>query len=139
MICTSRTPPPQSPHMCHIAGTWIDLDSDTWDLRPAGLRVLRRSKLRTDIAAISWPLLREELQIGDLAPSTVSTHYQAFDLAGQLLGEKIPDVRHTSLEHLQQAWVTYSGSLVLRRRARMGLLRTFETLLTSAQQLQETE
>jgi integrase len=126
--------PPQGSHLRHIAGTWIDLDSDMWDLRPAGLRILRNDKLRPDIAAISWPLLREELQMGDLALATIHTHYQAFDLAGQLLGETIPDVRHASLEQIQRAWVAYPGSPVLRRRARMGLMRTYETLLASAQE-----
>src|SRR5258708_1264349 len=54
-------------------------------------------------------------------------------------GEQIPDVRHASLEQIQQAWAAYPGSLVLRRRARMGLMRTFETLLASVEETQATE
>ena len=40
-----------------IAGGWIDLDSSSWDLRPAGGSVLKRERLRDDLAALAWPLL----------------------------------------------------------------------------------
>lgn len=36
-----------------IAGTWIDLDGNSWDLRSSGLRVLRRDQLQDDIATIA--------------------------------------------------------------------------------------
>lgn len=131
-----RVPPPAINGRL-ITGTWIDLDSDSWDLRSAGLRVLKRDNLRNDIAEVAWPLLREELRTGELAPSTIATHYETFFVAGKLLGEHVPDIHLATLEDVQRAWAAYTGTLVLRRRARMGLRHVFGALLAAIESTQE--
>jgi hypothetical protein len=103
--------PPSSTSTHLASGIWIDLDENAWDLRSVGLRVLKKNDLRPDIAVIAWPLLREELRVGDLAPATIATHYQAFRVAGRLLGAEVPDVRHASLGMLQRAWAAIQARL----------------------------
>ncbi len=112
-----------------IAGGWIDLDCSSWDLRPAGGTVLKRERLRDDLAAFAWPLLREELRSGALTVSTICAHYEGFGQAGRVLGTGIPDVRSATLEALQRAWVCYEGAGNARVRARRALLQLFEALL----------
>ncbi len=112
-----------------IAGGWIELDSSSWDLRPAGGAVLKRERLRDDLAVFAWPLLREELRSGALTMSTICAHYEGFRQAGRVLGTGIPDVRSATLEALQRAWVCYEGASNARVRARRALLQLFEALL----------
>lgn len=120
--------PPGASHLRLISSTWIDLDQDTWDLRAVVQATLKRSCLRSDIAPLAWPLLREELAAGKLSPGTIYLHYQAFLTVGKLLGEEVPDVCHASLPEIQRAWVCYSSSCSysILRQARLALRRLFE-------------
>ena len=125
----ATTPPSPGENMQPISGGWVDLDSGSWDLRPAGGNILKRERLRDDFAALAWSLLREELHAGEFSVGTIHAHYQGFKDAGKALGTSIPDVRSASLETLQRAWVSYEGKGVPRVRARTGLLSIFEALL----------
>src|SRR5438270_956448 len=88
--------------IAEINGTWLPFwladgplapkcDSHPFGDWPPNL-VITRGGTGSLLYYTKQPLLREELQMGDLALATIHTHYQAFDLAGQLLGETIPDV-----------------------------------------------
>jgi hypothetical protein len=125
----SPPPPPSGEHIHLIPGGWVDLDSSSWDLRPAGGHILKRERLRGDLATLAWSLLREELREGELALSTLSAHYRGFQEAGRVLGTNIPEVRSATLETLQRAWASCEGTHISRIRARTGLLSIFEALL----------
>ena len=128
----TNPPPPGMSNGRLMNGAWIDLESDVWDLRSVGMRVLHKDQLRPDIAAVAWPFLREELRTGERAPSTIAAFHRAFLVAERVLAETHPDIRFVSLEALQYAWHADTRSLSQRRLTRLGLLRLYELLLVNA-------
>ncbi len=118
-----------------IAGTWVDLNSDCWNLQKVNKswQQMRRDRLQEDFADIAWSVLREELRSGEVPPGTVVSHYQGFLQAGRLLGTEIPDLHLASLEALQRAWVQYDGPPSTRRGARIALLQLIETLINGSE------
>ncbi len=125
--------PPAGMNVREIPGGWIDLDSNSWDLRPAGKNLLQRGRLRKDFADIGWTFLREELRSPDIALGTVDRHYQGFLKGIALLGEEVPDIRRARLEGVQRAWMTFNGTQALRQLARPCLALIFEELMRLAQ------
>ena len=127
--------------MRFVSGVWIDLDQDCWEIRAEGVHwgILKRSRLRADIAPLAWPILREELAAGTLSLGTIYHHYRAFVNLARVLGKGIPDVCHTSLERIQRAWIQYSDSYANRRHARYALQRLFEARLVQVKEDDQAE
>ena len=133
---------PASMNVREIPGGWIDLDGNSWDLRPAGKHLLQRERLRKDFADIGWTILREELRSPDIAPGTVDRHYQGFLKGITVLGAEVPDIRRATLEAVQCAWMTFDGTKALRQMVRPCLALIFEELMRLAQHddaIDETE
>lgn len=131
-----HNPPPPAPdstvRLFEFSGRWVDLDSDEWDFNPCCER-LSRTKLRNDIAALAWPILRGELEARRYAIRTVAGHYRGFRWAGDLLGEAIPDVREAILETTQIAWNKYSAGKSKKNNARSALIKILACLLEKAE------
>ncbi len=126
--------PPPGMNTRMIPGGWIDLDSECWDLRPAGKHLLSRERLRQDIAEIGWALLKEELQSPEIALGTVDGHYQMFLKAATVLGNEVPDVRRATLEAVQRAWMNFDETITARMHLRLPLVQLFEPLMRLAEQ-----
>jgi integrase len=118
---------PGATYAC-IQGDWINVDEPTWYLA-ATQRALRRDRLRPDIAALAWPMLREEALTMEVSAQTLDMHYQYFLLVAKLFGETIPDIGIMTLEAIQQAWFRFEASVSRRRQVRALLERMFERLL----------
>ena len=125
------SPPSDKGTWISIAGRWVDLDSDRWDLRQAQGRgyILRKDRLRNDFADIAWAVLREDLLAGELAHGTILDHFSGFLQVGVLLGAEIPEIHSASLEAVQQAWVRYMGTHAQRKKARIALLQMVKALI----------
>ena len=110
---------------------WVNLESDSWDLRRPHSRgyVLMRERLRDDFAEIAWHLLREELLSGELALGTILGHFTGFVLVGQLLETDVPDIRLATLEAVQRAWLGFTGTHAQKKKTRFAFLRLIEALL----------
>lgn len=117
-----------------IPGGWIDLQSDMWDLRPAGGSVLRQEKLRNDFAEIGWPILQGELRSPDISLRTVESHYNGFLRGSAIFGQDVPDVRRATLETVQRAWLKFDGTQAIRSIARISLMLIFEALMRLAEE-----
>jgi len=126
--------PPSGTNVREIPGGWIDVDASTWDLRPAGCRVLHRERLRGDIAEIGWSFLQEELRSPETALGTIDNHHQGFLKAAAILGDEVPDVRRATLEAVQRAWMRFNGGQGPRAQARLALTSIFEALMRLAEQ-----
>lgn len=114
-------------------GGWVDISSDTFDLRFASNGVvLRRASLRPDLAEIAWSLLQDDLRSPDITPGTLHQHYYGYQQAGTFLGKQVPDVHQACLEDVQRAWVRYDGSPPQRRKARWALEQLFRRLARDA-------
>ncbi|MDQ3802757.1 MAG: site-specific integrase [Acidobacteriota bacterium] len=122
-------PPPEGENIRLFPGGAVNLDGDVWDLRAAGYRVLRRDRLRPDLAEVAWALLRNDLVNRKLAASTVEREYCSFIRAGAFLGEAVPDVRSAKLRAVQEAWLRYDGGRAQRGNVRRVLSRLFAALL----------
>lgn len=128
------TDPPAGLNTRKIPGGWINLDSDIWDLRPAGKRLLMREKLREDFAEIGWPILQRELLSPEISLGTVCGHYDGFRKGSSMLGDDVPDIRRATLETTQRAWMKFNGTHGLRTKVRVSLALIFETLMRLAEQ-----
>lgn len=121
-------------------GGWVDLESDEWNFKKQ-IEVIRRKRLRSDIASISWPLLQEYLRAGDIVPGTLRKRYRNFIYAGEVLGTQVPDIRAASLEKVQRAWLAslheFSGPKIAG--ARWALTELFIALFKAAKDDQTIE
>lgn len=120
--------PPEGVRALTLPGGWVDMDASTWDLRSGTGVLLRRDLLRSDIADIAWPQMRDELLGENLACMTVSIHFRGYRRAGELLGGDIPDVREATLEGVQRAWLSYEGKPKEREEILAALRRIFTYL-----------
>lgn len=129
---------PDGTYAC-IQGGWINVDAPTWRL-PDLEKTLRRDHLRADIAAIAWPLLREEALTTSPSAHTLCVHYYSCFFVAKLLGETVPDIRALTLEALQQVWLRSKASEQMRKQGRTMLVRMLETLIAqgTAETLQQT-
>lgn len=112
-------------------GGWIDLDGNEWDLK-VGRAPLRRDCLRSDVAKVVWPLLREELSAENLSLQTVSNHYRNFRCVCDLLGADVPDVNTARIDAVQKAWCSYVGTRPQKDGIRSALIQLFTALLAMA-------
>jgi hypothetical protein len=120
-----KPPPPDSANVRVLPdGGAVNLDGEVWDLRAAGGQVLRRDRLRPDVAEVAWDILRDDLANARLAPRSLCKDYRAFIRAGNFLGAAIPDVRSAKLRAIQEA----CGSSQ-RRDVRRGLGRLFTAMI----------
>lgn len=126
--CNDIPQPPEGIRPLAIPGGWIDLDADVWNLRSGSGSYLNRSLLRTDLADIAWPQMQDALLEQRLTCRTVSDHYTGYRLAGELLGDEIPDVRKATLERVQRAWLKYKGKQSRVKRVLAALIRIFTHL-----------
>jgi integrase len=111
-----------------IQGTWVNVDEPIWFLPGIG-KTLRCDHLRPDIAAVAWPLLREEALSVQLSAYTLSVHYQGCISVAKLLGEIIPDIQAITLNAIQQAWLRFEASNDVRKHLRTMLVRMLEALI----------
>lgn len=126
---SQKAPPPDGVMALSLpGGRWVDLDEDIWDLRPQVSILLKRSLLRSDIAEIAWPLLKNDLIKGRLAYSTIGGHFIYYRWAGELLGSVVPDVRVATLRSVQRAWLQADPLPNKLRGARYALKRIFAYL-----------
>lgn len=93
-------------------------------------KVLRRTGLRPDIAAVCWEVLRGEVSRVDRAPSSVVGRFNAFRFAGELLADDVPDIQTISLAQLQTAWFREPRAS-RHETAREGIASLLELLLAS--------
>ena len=111
-------------------GRWVDLNKNVWDLRPQTRICFNRDSLRSDIAEIAWPQLRDALIESRLARGTIENHYVGYRQAGKLLGNVVPDVCKATLAGVQRAWLQAElrpTNLILAR----GALKRIYTYLCS--------
>lgn len=120
--------PPEGTRAVAVTDGWIDVDSDVWDLRSECGVCLRRKTLRSDIADIAWPLMRDALLGENLAFATISSHFRGYRLAGELLAGEVCDVRKATLECVQRAWLKYDSNPSNRELARAALKKIFTHL-----------
>jgi integrase len=120
--------PPEGIRALALPGGWIDVDADVWDLRSECNVCLKRNILRSDIADIAWPLMRDALLAENLSCSTICSHFRGYRRAGELLGSEVPDMREATLERVQEAWLKYDSSPANRDIARAALKRIFTHL-----------
>lgn len=108
----------------------FDQVADELDLRRGGGRLLRLVLLRPDIAKVAWPTLCEAAMDGQLADSTVSNYFSGYRFAGEVLGERVPDISKASLKGVRAAWLVYEAEVKPLRRAlaRAALIRLFSQL-----------
>lgn len=118
---------PGAAYAC-IEGEWINVDEPTWFL-PLAERTIRRNRLRSDIVAVAWPMLREEALSGQLSAYTLDVHYQGCIAAAKLFGETIPDIQAITLNAVQQAWLRFEASTEVRKHLRTMLVRMLEALI----------
>lgn len=113
----------------------FDPNADELDLRVGGGNILRRSRLRPDIAQIAWPLLCEAALAGQLAASTITNCFYGYKWAGEMLGKHLPDVTTATLEALQRAWLAYEdgGESCERSHIKGALIRLFSRLTMLAE------
>jgi integrase len=123
--------PPVIGNGVFIHERWVNLESDSWDLRGPHSHgcMLKRERLRGDFAEIAWHLLREELLSGELALGTIQGHFTGFLLVGKLLETGISDIRQATLEAVQYAWVSFNGTLTQKKKTRLALLQLVEALI----------
>ncbi|MFL5691575.1 MAG: hypothetical protein ACJ795_07195, partial [Ktedonobacteraceae bacterium] len=121
--------PPGGVNARIIPGGWVDIDSDSWDLRPAGNRLLQRKRLREDFSEIGWPILQRELKSPEIALSTIDHHYQGFIRANAILGKEVPDIRQATLETIQSGWIKFNGNKGPRANIRLCLVSVFKELI----------
>ena len=114
-----------------IQGGWINVDEPVWYLAPIE-KTIRRDQLRPDIAAIAWPLLREEALTASPSASTLHGHHQSCLVVAKLLGDAVPDIRSLTLAQLQQAWSRWEASIQVRRHARTMLVRLLDSLISKS-------
>ena len=114
-----------------VQGNWINMDESTWYLAPLG-QTLRRDRLRSDIAEIAWPLLREEALETPQSASTLLMHYQSCNDVARLLGDTIPDIRTITLAAFQQVWFRSQASKLMRRHIRTMLVRMLNALIAQS-------
>lgn len=114
-----------------IQGNWINLEEPAWYLPPLR-KTLRRDRLRPDIAAVAWPLLREEALTASPSAGTLSLHYDHCLALSKILGDVVPDIRALTLAALQQAWIRSEASVIVRQGARTMLMRMLEALITQS-------
>lgn len=126
--CNDTAQPPEGIRTLAIPGGWIDIDADVWDLRSASGSYLIRNLLRSDIAGVAWPQMRDALLEQHLTCTTVSDHYAGFRCAGELLGNEVPDVRVATLERVQRAWLNYDAKPSNIKRTLAALRRIFTGL-----------
>jgi integrase len=120
--------PPEGIRALALASGWIDVDADVWDMRSECNVCLKRNALRSDIADIAWPLMRDALLDENLSCSTICTHFRGYRCVGELLGNEVPNVREATLEQVQKAWLKYDSSTSKRDLARAALKRIFTHL-----------
>lgn len=124
-----------------LRGDWINVDESVWYL-PALGRTLRRDHLRSDFAALAWPLLREQALLDSPSAHTLFQQYHSCIFVAKVLGDIIPDIRTLTLETLQQAWLATSASKKRLAQGRTILMRILEAFLaqeamTDSFQMQE--
>jgi len=124
---------PDDPDVYPMSGGLLNLRDEVWDFRSVGGVVIRRDKLRPDMADVCWSLLREDLLSQEVKDRTVCGRHRGFIWAGDLLGAEVPDVRAATLEQVQRAWSKYDGSQVKRQHARAALFRLFARLADLAE------
>jgi integrase len=112
-----------------IQGNLINVDEPAWYLAPLG-ETIRRDRLRSDIATIAWPMLREEALTPSTRAATLFAHHQGCRSVAKLFGDTIPDIHTLTLATLQQAWAHSEASIQTLQRARTMLVRMLETLIT---------
>lgn len=96
------------------------IDTDELDMRDGcGGTVIRRRQLRPDVAEIAWPLLCEAAQSGQYALSTISNKFLGYKLAGEVLGQQVPDVTKADLRAIQAAWLGHKDNVTLSHRIRI--------------------
>lgn len=122
------TQPPEGTRVLALPEGWVNLDADTWDLRPGAGARLKRARLREDIRDIAWPMLEEALLEEHLACKTVSQHFMGYRCAGELLGSEVPDVREATLARVQVAWLKYEGRPIKLMIIHAALKRIFTHL-----------
>lgn len=120
--------PPEGVNAMPLAGGWVDVDSDTWDLSTASGSIMKRSLLRGDFADIAWEQMRDALLSKNRAWPTVERHYFGYRCAGELLGGHVPDVGRATLRKVQTAWLKYDAKAGRRKDALAGLRRIFTYL-----------
>ncbi len=118
---------PHAAYAC-IQGNWVNVDEPIWRLITCQ-KAIRHDRLRADIAAIAWPLLREEALSTPISEYTLQRHYQSCIALAKLLGNTIPDLRTLTLGDLQQAWCNAEIPLNIRRQMRPMLIRLLEALI----------
>jgi integrase len=117
--------PPDGVRALTLPDGWIDLDADIWDLRAGGGFCIKRHLLRSDIADIAWPMMRDALLGENLSCATISSYFRGYRCAGELLGSEVPDVRKATLERVQKAWLKYDSNPANFEVARAALKRVF--------------
>lgn len=118
---------PHAAYAC-IQGNWINVDEPMWHLITRQ-KAIRHDRLRADIAAAAWPLLREEALSTPISEYTLFEHYQSCIALAKLLGNTIPDLRMLTLGDLQQAWCNAEIPLNIRCQIRPILIRLLEVLI----------
>lgn len=119
--------PPDGTDVRIFSNGGVNLESDEWDLK-VGRGIIKRSKLREDVAQIVWPILKEEVRAGKLSFGTIYGHYRQFIYAADLLGKEVPDVRSATAHTIQRAWHRYGGTRNQIAGARAAFVKTFTTL-----------
>lgn len=125
--------PKLAANLSEFKGVLIDLDADEWCLNPY-CETIRRAQLRSDVAEIAWPFLREEIKSNTFEVRSISAHYRAFRWAGELLGAAVPDLRTAQLKAIQAAWNSCDIGGSQLRQTRWALARLFTCLSHEAQE-----
>jgi integrase len=115
-----------------IPGGYINLDAEVWDLRVRRTKI-RKDRLRKDFADIAWASLRRELEARRLGLDTIHGHYRNFVFVADFLGNKVSDVRSTTLVEIRQAWNRCARSPLWRLKMRWALQRIFIALVTQSE------
>ena len=114
-----------------IQGKRLNVDEPVWYLASLE-RNIRRSRLRADIAAIAWPLIREEAIETLPSESTLLYLYQGYLSIGKLLGTTIPDIRSLTLATFQNVWLSSDATKATRQNMRSGLVRILEAMINQS-------
>jgi integrase len=109
----------------------LDLNSDTWHLKKINKHI-RRERLRSDIALVAWPILREELRRKKLAQSTISGQYMGFIYAADMLSAEVPNLHTAKARAVQRAWIAYGGTYSQRIHTRYALIQLMTSLTDQA-------
>lgn len=125
--------PPEGIEAREVPGGFVNLDDVVWDLG-IGHGLIRKDRLRQDFAEIAWSHLISELRARRLQLSTVQNHYLDFITVAECLGDKIRDVRESTLADVQQAWTLFAKRSSKLQCARWALLQIYYTLICQSEE-----